>query len=265
MSAVTVGKAALPSSALEKGSESFSEFGPDDIILGKGNGINNLPGNVKFRKIVESYRPLYVSAPRRDKATVAWKVLKHLSELNPPARFLIPVTTDRGIRYVEASKTRGHEKTCQALREKEKKRKPKVTQAEAKDNWIQVESNNTVDQSQSNLDSSFQNNDDDAMKTLPKRRTTPKATAFISKSTPRTDQRTARRVSSNDQKRPLNNQVPPPLGLLSLERLCEIATSGIVSDDGSEGDTGDVNNIMDDLRMETAQILAMMGRGDYDK
>lgn len=46
-----------------------------DILCGRGNGVNNTSGNIKFRKLIESYRPTYVLAARRDKAEIARQVV----------------------------------------------------------------------------------------------------------------------------------------------------------------------------------------------
>lgn len=88
--------------------------GPNDVVLGKGNGINMLPGNKLFRKIIERFKPEYAEAVRSQKSLVADQVLDVMTELKPPARFLDP----RGEHYVTVSEKRQREKICQALREK---------------------------------------------------------------------------------------------------------------------------------------------------
>lgn len=82
-------------------------------VLGKGNGINSLPGNLQFRKIIVKYKPLYASTPRSLKGTVAELVINEIACLG--GKFLEPQADQR---FREVSRKRAIEKTCQALREK---------------------------------------------------------------------------------------------------------------------------------------------------
>jgi hypothetical protein len=91
-------------------------FTPHDVVLGKGNGINSLPGNLRFRRIIWKYKPLYASTPRSLKGTVAELVINEIACLDPPGRFLEPQSEHRCFRQVP--RKRAIEKTCQALREK---------------------------------------------------------------------------------------------------------------------------------------------------
>jgi hypothetical protein len=101
-----------------KGSVIFESFTPNDIVLGKGNGINCLPGNIKFRQLIWKYKSTYKMAPRSQKHTIAEKVLHEISQKwNPPGRFLSPHAVS-GFELV--GDRRALEKTCQALREKVK-------------------------------------------------------------------------------------------------------------------------------------------------
>ena len=84
-------------------------------VLGKGNGINSLPGNLRFRKIIVKYKPLYAATPRSMKGTVAEMVINEIACLDPPGRFLEPQADQQ---FREVSRKRAIEKTCQALREK---------------------------------------------------------------------------------------------------------------------------------------------------
>lgn len=91
-------------------------FTPHDVVLGKGNGINSLPGNLRFRRIIWKYKPLYAGTPRSLKGTVAELVINEIACLDPPGRFLEPQSAHRCFRQV--TRKRAIEKTCQALREK---------------------------------------------------------------------------------------------------------------------------------------------------
>jgi hypothetical protein len=79
-------------------------------VLGKGNGINCLPGNVKFRQIIAKYKPLYNSTPRSLKGGVAELVINEVACMDPPGRFL-EATADK--RFKQVPRKRAIEKTCQ--------------------------------------------------------------------------------------------------------------------------------------------------------
>lgn len=99
-----------------QGGESNDFFTSTDVVLGKGNGINSLPGNLRFRNIIVKYKPLYAATPRSMKGTVAEMVINEIASLEPPGRFLEPLLETS--RFREVSRKRAIEKTCQALREK---------------------------------------------------------------------------------------------------------------------------------------------------
>jgi hypothetical protein len=106
-------------------------FTPHDVVLGKGNGINNLPGNVRFRMLIDKYKPLYAATARSAKGNIAELVLKEIATLHPPGRFLEPSPNNNNQQpsshtpyiFREVSRKRAKEKTCQALREKPSTRK----------------------------------------------------------------------------------------------------------------------------------------------
>lgn len=109
--------------------EQFVLCNERDVLMGRGKRISEWPGNQRFRKIVARYRPEYLSSARSAKIHVAKQVIaevvadggRFLRELDPGNTGIVawskwlPVAMDRCI-----------EKTCQALREKEKSMKPKV-------------------------------------------------------------------------------------------------------------------------------------------
>ena len=45
--------------------------GPNDVLLGRGSGISNHIGNIKFRRLVEKHKPRYTAASRVDKVSLA--------------------------------------------------------------------------------------------------------------------------------------------------------------------------------------------------
>ena len=142
-------------------------FTSDDILLGKGNGINCLPGNVKFRKIINEYKSLYQESPRHLKHKVAERVLDEIAAMG--GRFLEQQPDKR---FLVVSKQRRMEKTCQALREKKSGGKGGVVHAFTKsilhsrlqsknksptELQLQAHNNNNI-KSRTNLKSSSTNN-----------------------------------------------------------------------------------------------------------
>ena len=87
-----------------------------DVLLGRGSGIANYPGNVMFRHIIWKCRDMYARAYRTEKRVVAELVVKTVGCLEPPGRFLRRVGEDRD--YVVVPERNAVEKACQALREK---------------------------------------------------------------------------------------------------------------------------------------------------
>ncbi len=86
----------------------------NDILFGRGNGVAFFPGNIKFRSIAWTFRDEYSKVIKAERKVLAHKVIRVLTNLEPPSRFLEP--TELG--YREVSKERVLEKICQTLREK---------------------------------------------------------------------------------------------------------------------------------------------------
>ena len=62
--------------------------GIHDVYLGRGGGINNRPGNIRFRDLVRQHKVRYIEARKIDKPKVAVDVVRIWRNLNPPGRFL---------------------------------------------------------------------------------------------------------------------------------------------------------------------------------
>lgn len=90
-------------------------FTAKDVVLGKGNGVNILPGNVRFRELVNKHRQAYSDQPRTCKGIIAHQVIAEVKAAG--GRFLKRRPDGK---FDEASSIRAYEKTCQALREKRK-------------------------------------------------------------------------------------------------------------------------------------------------
>jgi hypothetical protein len=86
-----------------------------DVLLGRGNGIANYPGNLMFREVVSEHRKAYECAYRCEKQRVAHEVINQISKFDPPGRFI--ELTKEGT-YILVPFEKVLEKTCQALREK---------------------------------------------------------------------------------------------------------------------------------------------------
>jgi Helicase associated domain len=105
------------------GSPGYVICNEKDVLMGRGKRISEWAGNQRFRTIVSKYRPAYLSSLRSAKIHVAKQVIvevlanggRFLRETDPGNTGIVawskwlPVEMDRCI-----------EKTCQALREKEK-------------------------------------------------------------------------------------------------------------------------------------------------
>lgn len=81
---------------------SISELNPNDVLSGRGGRINNHPGNVNFRNVVEQYKREYLDPSTRklEKAHVAARLVSQIRSSNPPGRFLREDTENPGC-YVE--------------------------------------------------------------------------------------------------------------------------------------------------------------------
>jgi hypothetical protein len=86
-----------------------------DVLMGRGKRVSEWPGNIYFRQVVNKYRERYAKSARTVKVTIAQTVIDEIHQVN--GRFL-KEERDGSWNEVEADRT--VEKTCQALREKEK-------------------------------------------------------------------------------------------------------------------------------------------------
>ena len=80
----------------------ISVLNDNDVISGRGGYANNLPGNIAYRKIVETCKHEYLD-PRTAKLAkvhVAARLVAQIRSLNPPGRFLKVDTNNPGY-YIE--------------------------------------------------------------------------------------------------------------------------------------------------------------------
>lgn len=99
-------------------------IGVHDVLLGRGGGINNRPGNVRFRELVKQHKVRYIEARKVDKPKVAVDVVRIWRALTPPGRFLERTTGPDGKTqleppvYHEVGDKKAQLKASQCLREK---------------------------------------------------------------------------------------------------------------------------------------------------
>jgi hypothetical protein len=93
-----------------------------DVKLGRGGDANSHIGNIKFRQLINQYKPRYTAASRSNKPFVAEEVVQIWRNLDPPGRFLIrtdPVLGDDST-WHDVGDKRARKKASQALREKDR-------------------------------------------------------------------------------------------------------------------------------------------------
>ena len=90
-----------------------TNFGPDDVLLGRGGATNNHRGNHNFRLLVAANQQEYLKARKHEKVIIARRIVSEVKSRG--GRFLrIGVSKDH---WDEVSDKRAQEKTSQALRE----------------------------------------------------------------------------------------------------------------------------------------------------
>ena len=90
-----------------------------DVLSGRGGGINSHKGNKTFREWVNQRKEEYnLAQNKKEKIAVAMQVVHQVHQQSPvPGRFLQRDTTTSGQWWVEISEANALAKTTQALRE----------------------------------------------------------------------------------------------------------------------------------------------------
>ena len=85
----------------------ISDLNEHDVLSGRGGRINNHPGNITFRTVVEDYKREYLDPRTRklEKAHVAARLVSQIRSTNPPGRFLREDPVNPGC-YVEIGDTK---------------------------------------------------------------------------------------------------------------------------------------------------------------
>ena len=96
-----------------------------DVLCGRGSTIDEHPGNMHFRQIVNKHKSKYLEVERKGKKEVALALMKLLEQMVPPARFLVRDAYTGN--WVEASHETAYNKTTQTLRQTRKQKNKKTS------------------------------------------------------------------------------------------------------------------------------------------
>ena len=102
--------------------DSLSE---NDVLCGRGNGVQNYKGNVNFRILISSWKEKYSRAAKHEKNPMCQSIYEIIRSRNPPGRFLQKEKSS----WVEISKKKALEKIGQRLREKSREKRTQKTYA----------------------------------------------------------------------------------------------------------------------------------------
>lgn len=60
----------------------------NDVLCGRGNGVNLHPGNQRFRAMIKALKPEYVAASKPDKSSFPYLVVAEIQNVTPAGRFM---------------------------------------------------------------------------------------------------------------------------------------------------------------------------------
>lgn len=87
----------------------------NDVLFGRGGGVNRHVGNIHFRQLVSKYEYDYRATHRKaDKTDISARIVSIIRNLDPPGRFL---KNDEGV-WRDVGDEKARNKTSQALRER---------------------------------------------------------------------------------------------------------------------------------------------------
>jgi len=87
----------------------------NDVLYGRGAGVNYHPGNRRFRELIKAHRPYYLIAAKLEKAKIARSIVDLIRKSTPSGRFLIK---NKYGAWYDVGNEKAREKASQALREK---------------------------------------------------------------------------------------------------------------------------------------------------
>mmetsp|Transcript_24786 Transcript_24786/g.38315 ORF Transcript_24786/g.38315 Transcript_24786/m.38315 type:complete len:426 (-) Transcript_24786:528-1805(-) len=89
----------------------------NDVLFGRGGGINSHPGNMNYRYIVSKHKRAYnLAANKQEKARISQSVIDAIHGMTPRGRFLMKANRDDKL-WTEVDISDAMKKTSQALRE----------------------------------------------------------------------------------------------------------------------------------------------------
>ena len=96
--------------------------GPYDVLLGRGKCLQDTPGNVRYRFLIEENMAVYESASKLGKTALAQKIVELVKESK--GRFM----KDDGAGWVEVDDNLAREKVSHSFRSLRSSMKPKVSE-----------------------------------------------------------------------------------------------------------------------------------------
>ena len=127
----------------------------NDVLSGRGNGVNHHEGNIYFRSLIQKYKPFYLHSNPSEKKLISKRIVQDVQNRDPPGRFLKQSDSTELWNSLELEKVL--KKTGQALREKAPELKKKAKEDLIKSRAI---SSTTSHFQNSNLDFSSPTNQD---------------------------------------------------------------------------------------------------------
>lgn len=73
----------------EEVASSITEPGAHDVVCGRGGHSNSWPGNIEFRRLVNSQKEIYHKQKKHQKLAVAMDIVARIRNMNPAGRFLM--------------------------------------------------------------------------------------------------------------------------------------------------------------------------------
>lgn len=106
-----------PHQVMPKPIQFISDVKSDDVLCGRGGATNSHSGNRAFRGLVKAYQHQYLAAKKKDKPSVAFRVVEEIRKKG--GRFLRKCNMVQGkeVLWMDIGDDAAREKTCQALRE----------------------------------------------------------------------------------------------------------------------------------------------------
>lgn len=108
------------------------DAGENDVLFGRGTGSNMHSGNIRFRALIQKYKPIYRDTAKKLKPSVSTKVVAIWRAQNPPGRFLTRSDRFNGNKrtFYDVGDATARRKAAQCLREKASRERVGLTVAD---------------------------------------------------------------------------------------------------------------------------------------